>query len=46
MSSEPQAMITVAVEDVRGVLRDGVDWTDDHGPTVRLADAVNATVRD
>lgn len=37
--------VTVRVEDLRAVLRNGVDWSDDRGPTVRLADAVNATVR-
>ncbi|ACH62464.1 hypothetical protein MOMOMIXON_6 [Mycobacterium phage MoMoMixon] len=37
--------VTVRVEDLRHLLRHGVDWSDDHGPTVRLADAVNATVR-
>lgn len=36
--------VTVSADDLRTVLRDGIDWTDDHGPTVRLADAVNATV--
>lgn len=36
--------VTVSVDDLRALLRDGVDWTDDHGPTARLADAVNATV--
>ena len=54
MSGYPEASLTneypgdgyvvVKTDDVRSVLRNGVDWTDDHGPTVRLADAVNATV--
>lgn len=36
--------VTVAVDDLRSLLDNGVDWTDDNGPTIRLARAVNATI--
>lgn len=43
--SKDEKTVTVVVDDLRDLLRNGIDWTDDHGPTVRLADAVNATCR-